>query len=69
MSDLDARLMNAHETGDKPELVTLYTEAACQTDDDNARAFFLTHAYVFALEINHPDVANIKSQLKAMNRI
>lgn len=52
-ADLDAAILHAHELGDTTHLIALYTKAADrheQTDDLDAACFFLTQAYVFALE-------------------
>ena len=54
MSDLDTRLLAAHAAGDQRALVTLYTEAADQSNDIDAACFYLTHAYIFALELGDP---------------
>ncbi|WP_299282163.1 hypothetical protein [uncultured Tateyamaria sp.] len=63
MRDLDAALLAAHATGDTQALVTLYRTAADQTPDRAARAFYLTHAHVFALELGHPDTAHLRAAL------
>ncbi len=68
MSDLDARLIAAHEAGDKPALVTLYTEAADGANDVDAACFYLTHAYVFALDAGHPSAATLHARLVAQGR-
>ena len=68
MSDLDARLIAAHEAGDKHALVTLYTEAADGANDVDAACFYLTHAYVFALDAGHPATARLHARLVAQNR-
>ncbi len=67
MSDLNAKLLAAHTRGDRAAMVTLY-RAAADTDDTDRRAFFLTQAHVFALEIDHPDAAAIRSELVALGR-
>lgn len=46
---LDQSLLAAHARGDARELVTLYAQAA-SASSGAASAFYLTHAYVFALE-------------------
>lgn len=46
---LHAALLDAHARGDGPALVGLYAAAAAGTEGV-ARAFYLTHAYIFALE-------------------
>ncbi|WP_299149900.1 hypothetical protein [uncultured Tateyamaria sp.] len=63
MYDLDAALLAAHAAGDSHALVTLYRAAADQTSDQAARAFYLTHAHVFALELGHPDTAHLRAAL------
>jgi choline monooxygenase len=47
---LDAALLDAHARGDRAALIALYADAADAAMDPTARAFYLTHAYVFALE-------------------
>ncbi|MEO9575835.1 MAG: hypothetical protein ABJ263_02820 [Tateyamaria sp.] len=68
MSDLDAQLLAAHEAHDVPALVALYRQAAAAADSDDARGFYLTHAHVFALEINHPDATSLRDALIEMGR-
>ena len=68
MDDLHARLLAAHEADDRHALVTLYTEAADQSGHEDQEAFFLTHAYVFALEMAHPDTDALKARLVANGR-
>lgn len=68
MKDLDVRLLAAHAREDTPALVALYDEAAQGTQDATARGFYLTHAYVFALELGHADAARLRAQLIEMGR-
>ncbi len=68
MNDLDDALIAAHAIEDKATLVILYAQAAAQTQDIDTKAFFLTHAYIFALEINHPNRDELRSQLAGMGR-
>lgn len=68
MTDLDRRLLAAHASGEHAALVGLYAEAANQSDDPDAEGFFLTHAYVFALEQNHPETAALRARLIAAGR-
>lgn len=68
MTDLNARLLAAHEAGDRVSLVALYTEAAETAGSEPARGFFLTQAYVFALETGHPAASGLKAQLVAVGR-
>lgn len=68
MTDLDTRLLAAHEAHDSQALITLYEEAASSTKDETARGFYLTHAYVFALEAGDPRAHTLKAELVAMGR-
>ena len=68
MTDLDAALLAAHEAGDGAALVVLYQQAAAQAADIDAACFYLTHAFVFALEIAHPDMPAIRARLQAEGR-
>ena len=67
-STLDTRLLAAHAARDHVALVTLYHEAAEQAQDTNARGFYLTHAYVYALEQGHPMAPDLHALLRDMNR-
>lgn len=68
MSTLDARLLDAHEAGDRPALVELYCEAADASNDADAAGFYLTHAYVYALELGLPLAASLRARLIADGR-
>lgn len=68
MTDLDARLLAAHAADDRSALVTLYTEAADAAARLDASCFYLTHAYVFALEMNHPAADTLLHRLKSHGR-
>jgi len=50
MRDLNERMIAAHEARDLAGLVELYIQAAEAVNDVDAACFYLTHAYVFALE-------------------
>lgn len=69
MAGLDARLLAAHAADDRPALIALYREAAAQARDDVARSFYLTHAYVFALEAGAAESREIAEELRAMGRL
>ena len=65
---LDAALLQAHGVDDKSAMVRIYTDAAnlAQSEsDDQAMCFYLTHAYVFALEIGAPEADVLHARLKA----
>ncbi|MBB95271.1 MAG: hypothetical protein CML68_11830 [Rhodobacteraceae bacterium] len=68
MSDLNARLLQAHAAGDHAALVGLYREAAGFEPDEGARGFFLTQAYVFALDCGDGCAADLRASLVAMGR-
>lgn len=65
---LNAQLLAAHARGDTRALVGLYVQAADDTADIDAACFYLTHAYVYALETAHPDTSAILSRLRAHGR-
>ena len=68
---LDAALLQAHSESDFQALVALYAQAAdlAQSDGDTeAMCFYLTHAYVFALETGSPEAGALHARLKAEGR-
>lgn len=66
--DLDAQLLAAHGARDGPALIGLYSQAALGANSDTACGFYLTHAYVFALETGDPRAADLRAKLVAMGR-
>lgn len=68
MRDLDTRMIRAHHAEDRRSLIGLYAEAADRMNDLDAACFFLTHAYVFALEAGAPEAAPLHARLKAQGR-
>jgi hypothetical protein len=68
MSDLDTRMIRAHAAGDRRALIRLYAEAADRVNDLDASCFYLTHAYVFALEAGAVEAAPLHARLKARGR-
>ena len=66
MNELDAALLAAHASDDKAALVDLYRQAADNADDPQAVSFYLTHAYVFALETAHSSAAKLRARLVEM---
>jgi hypothetical protein len=60
---LDTALLDAHARGDRAALIALYADAADAAMDPTARAFYLTHAYVFALEAGDARAAPLKARL------
>ncbi|MGV6812273.1 MAG: hypothetical protein ACWA47_08510 [Brevirhabdus sp.] len=65
---LERALLAAHNAGDKPALVGLYTRAAQLADGEDARGFFLTQAFVFALDTGAPEATPLRAELAAMGR-
>ncbi len=68
MSALEGALLAAHAAGDSAALVAIYQQAAAETTDVNAKAFLLTHAHIYALEVDHPDAPALRAELVAMGR-
>ena len=69
MAELDARLLAAHAAADGPALCRLYAEAAEGADTEDAAAFFLTHAWVWALQAGTPEAPALQARLAAMGRV
>lgn len=70
-SQLDAHLIDAHRSGDLVRLVDLYSLAAERSEtegDIDAACFYLTHAYVFALQSDDPRAEDLRAILKARGR-
>ena len=65
---LHEALLDAHARADRARLVDLYAEAAQRQNDTDAACFFLTHAYVYALETGHPAAGVLHGRLKAEGR-
>ena len=66
---LDEALLAAHATDDRRALVGLYRQAAEGAENEESGYFYLTQAYVFALETDHPERASIAARLRAAGRI
>lgn len=68
---LEADLIEAHEKGDSGRLAELYLAAAGSEETDGrieAACFFLTQAYVFALESGSRTAREIAARLLAYQR-
>jgi hypothetical protein len=63
MKDLDAQMIAAHEAADRPGLIRLYTQAADLANSLDAACFYLTHAYVFALEAGAAEAQVLHARL------
>ncbi|MCR9146449.1 MAG: hypothetical protein NXH74_04540 [Rhodobacteraceae bacterium] len=66
--ELDARMIDAHEARDLGALIQLYSQAADMVNDVDAACFYLTHAYVFALEAGAAQAASLRDRLVAQGR-
>jgi hypothetical protein len=70
-STLESDLMRAHASGDAGRLAELYFTAARAEETDgrtDAACFFLTQAYVFALEAGSRRATDIANRLRAYQR-
>ena len=68
---LDAALIEAHHRGDHRRLARLYAGAADLAEREGAVdecCFFLTQAYVFALETGAPEAKDLHTRLLAHGR-
>lgn len=65
---LEAQLLAAHAGDDRFALIRLYTEAADIANDLDAECFFLTYAYIFALEVGAAEAQHLHARLKAHGR-
>ncbi|WCR05308.1 hypothetical protein [Paracoccus saliphilus] len=71
LAALDQELLRAHAEGDKPALVRLYALAGGEREaanDIEAACFYLTHAFVFALEAGAPEADNLNRRLHRYGR-
>lgn len=68
MNATHEKLLAAHASGDRAQLVTLYAQAADAAKTEDEAGFFLTFAYVFALEIAHPEADALRARLIALGR-
>lgn len=68
MSDLDAAMIKAHNRADRAALIRLYTQAADLANSLDAACFFLTQAYVFALEAGADEAQALHARLVAHGR-
>ncbi len=68
---LDQALLAAHATQDTAALVRLYTIAGDQAERDqdiDAACFYLTQAFVYALEAGAPEAQTLNKRLADRNR-
>lgn len=70
-NQLEAALLKAHADDNRYDLINLYTQAADLSEssgDIEATCFFLTHAYVFSLEIGSQQAVKLNQRLVAHGR-
>ncbi|MBO9411336.1 MULTISPECIES: hypothetical protein [unclassified Ruegeria] len=70
-TDLDRLLLEAHDRNDHDALIRYYTLAADEREavqDIDATCFYLTHAFVFALESGAPEAKTLNARLTAYGR-
>jgi len=68
---IEAALLAAHAANDKPTLARLYRQAGemmLARDQVDAGCFYLTHAYIFALDCGAADAPDIHRILVAHGR-
>ncbi len=68
---LDARMLAAHADCDLAGLVDLYTQAANMSEalrNIDAACFYLTQAYVFALDVGAAEAQTLHARLKTHGR-
>lgn len=68
MNTLNDALLAAHDRNDLAALVDLYARAADQANTETAAGFYLTHAYVFALELGAAQAPALRQRLIDMGR-
>jgi hypothetical protein len=71
LAKLDVALLQAHAGNDLDALVTLYQKAGLSCLDANevdAGCFYLTHAYIFALETGSARAGDIHTILVSYGR-
>ena len=69
--ELDTKLLAAHASSDTSALVQLYTLAGDQSEiagDVDAACFYLTHAFVFALEKGRIEADELNRRLADYGR-
>ena len=66
---LNAQILSAHAKGDTARLIELYYQASHKCKNIDEKCFFLTYAYVYALEVAHPLEGALYQALKKYNRV
>ena len=71
-TELDAQLLDAHASKDAAKIALHYGRAADQAErkeNTDQACFFLTHAWVFALEAGDPAADKYRARLAAFGRV
>ena len=63
-SDLEEKILIAHQNNDGLKLAELYAEAAYNSPNKNKACFFMVNAYTLALEYSHPKTQSFFQFLK-----
>ncbi len=66
--ELESALLAAHSQRDLQALTTLYMDAADNTPDLDEACFFLTQAYVFALDTGDKRATQLHKRLIELGR-
>lgn len=72
LAALERELIAAHESGDGDSLIGLYEVAAdkaAASHDIDSAAFFLTHAWIFALERGDERAEALRARLANWGRV
>ena len=70
-AELNAALLGAHDRNDKETLVTLYRKAGqnfLDAGEIDAGCFYLTQAYIFALDTDHDTAPDLHRLLVTHGR-
>ena len=68
---LERAILAAHASGDGARLAALYRQAGLgflEAGETDAGAFYLTNAYIFALEVGDPLAEDLHARLVALGR-
>ena len=71
LAEIEAALLAAHAAEDLEKLVALYVRAADlheAAQDADAAGFYLTHAFVYALELGLPEAKHLNRRLAEQGR-
>lgn len=71
LKTLDAALLTAHAEKDRATLVRLYQTAGemrLAEGAENAGCFYLTHAYIYALDCGDPRAPELRARLIEFGR-